>query len=587
MAIQLRRGTIAQWDSNKSNIVVGEPAVATDTEELFIGTGSGTYFEVANADTIADEYNTTSSYSVGDVVRYQGKLYKCNTATSGAWVAANWDETTVNSLIDNSIGDGEITTAKLADSAVTTAKINNGAVTTAKLADSSVTPAKLNGVIDSTLATSGKAADAKATGDEIADLKQDLEGLSGVPTNVRQAMLTLFEASAYAETGLTDEIAIVESWATAVTSLTLSASTLSVVQPSTGTLTATVVPSTASVTWSSSDETIATVNGGVVTGVSNGSCVITASAGDKSATCTVTVSGFAELVSISAVYTQSGTVYDTDSLDSLKSDLVVTATYSDSSTATVTTYTLSGTLTAGTSTITVSYGGKTDTFTVTVTHDSSTLPTGYTKYDYLYSNANAQASGSYIPTITFTNPTTAKVKVVFQEESGNSSSFGYIFGQRQKNTGSTNNIGWGVNLETTNHLQLSNWSGTPGVQVNLPTAYEKYEATATWTASELTLAKGNDTPSSNSQTTRAIGGYPLCLFGIKHATSSGFGTGNGYPFRGKIYYAEAEENGTIVMQCYPCVRDSDSQVGMYDVINETFYTPYSTSGRSVTVGNDA
>lgn len=73
------------------------------------------------------------------------------------------------------------------------------------------------------------------------------------------------------------------------------------------------------------------------------------------------------LSSISAVYTQSGTVYDTDSLNSLKSDLVVTAHYDDTTTATVTTYTLSGTLTVGTSTITVSYGGKTTTFSVTVT----------------------------------------------------------------------------------------------------------------------------------------------------------------------------------------------------------------------------
>ena len=75
----------------------------------------------------------------------------------------------------------------------------------------------------------------------------------------------------------------------------------------------------------------------------------------------------ANLVSISAVYTQSGTVYDTDTLDSLKPSLVVTANYSDSSTQTVTNYTLSGTLTAGTSTITVTYGGKTTTFSVTVT----------------------------------------------------------------------------------------------------------------------------------------------------------------------------------------------------------------------------
>lgn len=79
----------------------------------------------------------------------------------------------------------------------------------------------------------------------------------------------------------------------------------------------------------------------------------------------------ATLESISAVYTQSGTVYDTDTLDSLKADLVVTATYDDSSTAVVTAYTLSGTLEAGTSTITVSYGGKTTTFNVTV----SSMPT--------------------------------------------------------------------------------------------------------------------------------------------------------------------------------------------------------------------
>ena len=77
------------------------------------------------------------------------------------------------------------------------------------------------------------------------------------------------------------------------------------------------------------------------------------------------------LTSISAVYTQSGTVDVTDSLDSLKSDLVVTANWSDGTTTTVadTDYTLSGTLTTGTSAITVSYAGKTATFDVTVTSE--------------------------------------------------------------------------------------------------------------------------------------------------------------------------------------------------------------------------
>ena len=73
------------------------------------------------------------------------------------------------------------------------------------------------------------------------------------------------------------------------------------------------------------------------------------------------------LESINAVFTQgSAVIYASDSLDTLKQYLVVTATYSDSTTETITDYTLSGTLSAGTSTITVSYGGKTDTFTVNV-----------------------------------------------------------------------------------------------------------------------------------------------------------------------------------------------------------------------------
>lgn len=76
----------------------------------------------------------------------------------------------------------------------------------------------------------------------------------------------------------------------------------------------------------------------------------------------------ANLSSITAVYTQSGTVYATDPLDSLKTDLVVTAHYSDLTSSTVASedYTLSGTLTTGTSTVTVTYNGKTTTFTVTV-----------------------------------------------------------------------------------------------------------------------------------------------------------------------------------------------------------------------------
>ena len=193
---------------------------------------------------------------------------------------------------------------------------------------------------------------------------------SGLTDEIRAALLDCFENVAWINDDGQDYYDALYEALYAIQSIRISPnSALITTIGGTTQLTAITVPSGASVTWSSSDSTVATVSSsGLVTSVALGSCTITATAGSKTATCAVTVAQ-KTLSSISAVYTQSGTVYTTDSLDSLKSDLVVTAHWSDNTTSTVasTDYTLSGTLTAGTSTVTVSYGGKTTTFNVTVT----------------------------------------------------------------------------------------------------------------------------------------------------------------------------------------------------------------------------
>ena len=71
------------------------------------------------------------------------------------------------------------------------------------------------------------------------------------------------------------------------------------------------------------------------------------------------------LEGISATYTPTKYIYVTDSLDSLKDDLVVEGEYSNNMTIPVP-YTLSGSLARGSSTITATYGEETDTFSVTV-----------------------------------------------------------------------------------------------------------------------------------------------------------------------------------------------------------------------------
>lgn len=282
---------------------------------------------------------------------------------------------------------------------------------------------------------------------------QHIENSGGLTLSIKNAILNCFRHVAWIDEHGQEYYDDLESAFSEVTGISLNSNSLLFNSlGSTQQLTASLIPSssTATVVWTSSDESVATVSSsGLVTSVGYGNCTITATANEVSASCsvsieeitvvslsavlnadghvfyvgdpvddikpyltvtaslsdsstvtvpsgsytlsgslsvegdnTITISYSGEsttvtvtavtlvLLSIDAVYTQSGTVYDNQTLDSLKADLVVTASWDDSSTTTLSAndYSLSGTLTTGTSTITVSYGGKTDTFDVTVTH---------------------------------------------------------------------------------------------------------------------------------------------------------------------------------------------------------------------------
>ena len=98
-------------------------------------------------------------------------------------------------------------------------------------------------------------------------------------------------AGTYTDT-LTFTVSLADA-AVAVTGVTLNKTSLELTAGGdTATLTATVAPDTATdktVTWSSDTPTVATVVNGVVTPVAAGTATITATAGDKSATCSITV----------------------------------------------------------------------------------------------------------------------------------------------------------------------------------------------------------------------------------------------------------------------------------------------------------
>lgn len=135
------------------------------------------------------------------------------------------------------------------------------------------------------------------------------------------------------------------------------------------------------VTANYSDGSKRTVTGYTLSGtIAEGSNTITVTY--EGMTTTFTVTGVAEevtLTSISAVYGGGEVAVGTAVTD--LTGIVVTAHYSDGTSATVTGYTLSGTIAEGENTITVIYQGKSATFTVNGIAESSGENNGWTDGD--------------------------------------------------------------------------------------------------------------------------------------------------------------------------------------------------------------
>ena len=167
-----------------------------------------------------------------------------------------------------------------------------------------------------------------------------------------------------------------------VSSVKLNKSELSLYTGQSEPLTATVTPNDATnkkVTWSSDNESVATVNDGVVTAVGAGKATITATADGKSATCTVTVTAATVPVTGVTMNKTSTSLYvgDTETLTATvqpgnASNQTVTWSTSDASVATVENGVVRATG-RGTATITVTTvdGGFTADCTVTVSRYST------------------------------------------------------------------------------------------------------------------------------------------------------------------------------------------------------------------------
>ena len=186
------------------------------------------------------------------------------------------------------------------------------------------------------------------------------------------------------------------------------------------------------------------------------------------------------------------------------------------------------------------------------------LPSEYQQLEYIQNSGKEYIDTGIIPT------NNTSVDITYQTDRINASQ--YIIGSRE----TTNSvIGYGIN----GSQSRSDWSvllnGTTSTPMysNVERNSNKWRiqlnienGTGTW---ELTDLDENSTTVIDVTNKQVIATTPLNLFA--------FHTSNIHPSL-KVYECKIYENKTLVRHFVSCYRKEDDEIGMYDLVNNVFYT---------------
>ena len=198
-------------------------------------------------------------------------------------------------------------------------------------------------------------------------------------------------------------------------------------------------------------------------------------------------------------------------------------------------------------------------------YNPSRLPVGYTEVEYITSeNISTSVSGPYIDT-NFTPNQNTRVVMDYQPMI-NGQENRRIFGSGEYNT-----LGYVYNME-----------GSVG-QSNCY-YYYKFDNGSSWKTSTLHPDLNrhvvdfnkegkiwlDDTAVITLPSTSFTCSYNLGLFN-EIGPAMTLETVYEY-FQGRVYSCQVYDNGTLVRDLVPCIKDSDNTVGAYDIVNDVFYT---------------
>lgn len=183
------------------------------------------------------------------------------------------------------------------------------------------------------------------------------------------------------------------------------------------------------------------------------------------------------------------------------------------------------------------------------------LPSGYTAVAYIEVGSTG---GPKIDTgYNFAANSEFEIKAQYTNNpNSNSWLFGAYTSNKQTNVGFTNNT---IYLQT----------GGRNVSKSFDTDAHVYKSTQSVFIIDG-ITQTSSTPNWSNTTT-----LTAKLFYINDGS---------YSNNCRVYYCKIWDNGTLVRNLVPCVRDSDDVVGLYDLANDVFYT--NTGTGNFTAGSD-
>lgn len=184
------------------------------------------------------------------------------------------------------------------------------------------------------------------------------------------------------------------------------------------------------------------------------------------------------------------------------------------------------------------------------------LPNEYTQVEYIQSDETNVINTSISPTS----------EVDIEVDIGNittNNQFGSPAGYRN---GNTNQIWWYVDPSQNNRIN-ARWGDSSYTSNYYYTSGERIKVRQNKNGLYI-----NGTLSTNAFTTATISGsYNIYLFACNNNNSSQ------WQVNAKIYEAKIWVSGTLKRHFIPCYRNNDNAVGMFDIVNGTFYSKQGNS----------